>query len=516
MRTYISSVMNIEKCVQNTSTLTELKRIASAYVIDYRGLTEEEIKAALIKTAPQYYNEGHVQRAIENVSANPNRSLRIIGPYLLEHVLLQKDGCICPKKESDEDIIKWEQTVVDQSNEDLILKSSERTKDLELMQFIVGVAWEKDDDLSVDEKNLIEKIRERLKVTSNEFRIIEAKLGKFPKNSNELHTRQEIEEARRELQARGLLFAIRDSDGTDFDVIPDEIATVISKTLNLEIRDYGYSELLKYKAVRSKPYIKECLNKVGIKTEKNTTLETLSAIAIEQLSPRTLLGGTSPRDGLPVGQLSKWCGDLNLNVSGSKNELIDRIIHFYNSLHEKDDNVVDEREILYKYFDNIANRDRDTLRSQQLIEKDIEIERKFEDVTNYIFEKLLGHKPLRLVGTNHADGTLSYKDKIILWDNKSKETAVSLKDHLKQFDGYIRQSEKPVAGFLVIGPSFTPESSTLAMQYQVENGVMISMIKASELRDLANAWHSKNEGIAFPLGYLLQAGRFNPELVAAL
>lgn len=56
--------MNIEKSVQNIGTLIELKRIASAYVIDYRNLTEEEIRAALIKTAPQYYFKENVQKAL--------------------------------------------------------------------------------------------------------------------------------------------------------------------------------------------------------------------------------------------------------------------------------------------------------------------------------------------------------------------------------------------------------------------------------------------------------------------
>jgi len=445
-----------------------------------------------------------------------NRITRIIAPYMLKHVLLQKDGCICPKKETDEDIIQWEQTIVDQSNEDILGKSGERTKDLELMQFITGVAWDKDNDLTPDEKNLIEKLRERLKVTPTEFRIIEAKLGKFPKQGNELHTRSEIEDIRRELQASGLLFAIRDSDGTDFDVIPDKVAQTIRQVLNVEIRDFGYSELLKYKAVRSKSYLQNSLNKVGIRTEKNPTLDTLSRIAIEQLSPKVLLGGLSPKDGLPTGTLSKWCGDLGLMVSGSKSELIDRIIAFYDALHERDEETTDEREILYKYFEHLATRDRDFLRSQQLVEKDIEIERKFEEVTKFLFEKRFGHKPLKMVGTNHADGALSYKDKIILWDNKSKETPVNLKDHIRQFDAYIKQSERPVAGFLVIGPDFTPESSLLAMQYQVENGVMITMIKASELKELAEAWHKKNEGSTFPLGYLIQPGKFNPELVAAI
>jgi hypothetical protein len=508
--------MNIAKCVGDISTLTELKRIASPYVIDYRGLTEEEIKDALIKTAPQYYYESNVRTALKKITLNANRKIRIIGPQILQHVVLQRDERISPKRETDEDIIKWEQGIVDRSNEDLLKKSSERTRDLEFMKFVLEAAWDHNDDLSIDEKNLVEKIRERILVTPTELRIIEAQLGNFPKASNEIHTRQEIEEVRRELQANGLLFAIRDNDGTDFDIIPTEIAEAISKVLGIEMRNYGYSELLKYKAVRSKGYIMSALDKVGIKTEKNPSLEDLSIIALEQLSPLVLLGGTSPRDGLPLGTMNKWCSDLGLNVSGTKNELIERIVGFYNDLHEKSDEVVDERELLLKYFEDLASRNIKGLRSQQLIEKDIEIERKFEDVTNYIFEKMLGHKPLKLVGTNHADGALSHKDRIIYWDNKSKESHVNLKDHARQFDGYIKQSEKDVSGFLVIGPDFTQESSLLAMQYQVENGTMISMITATELKTLAEAWAAKKDAGAFPLGYLLQSGRFNPALIAAI
>jgi len=507
--------MKIKNCVANISTLTELKRISSPYVIDYRGLTEEEIKDALVKTGPQYYYDENVRKAIDSVVYHADRNVRIIGPYFLREVLLQKDGLICSRKETDEDIIKWEQAIVDRSNEDLLQKSDERSQELEMMQFVVTTAWDKDDDLSVDEKNLIEKIRERLKVTQTELQIIEAKLGKFPKQSNTLHTHQEIEDVRRLLQQNGLLFAVRD-DAVDYDVIPEEIAVAIRKVMNLEIRNYGYSELLKYKAVKSKSYIKDSLTKVGIKTEKYASLDTLNQTAIEQLSPRTLLGGISPRDGLQMADLSKWCGELDLNVSGTKTDLIERVIEFYDALHERDEEPGDERAVYYNYFVELACRARDVLRSQQLIEKDIEMERRFEDVTNYIFEKFLGHKPLKLVGTNHADGALSYKDKIILWDNKSKESMVNLKDHIKQFDSYIRDSDKPVAGFVVFGPEFTPESSLLAMQYQVENGTMISMITALELKELAEKWSSKNEGSAFPLGYLLQSGRFNPQLVAAL
>jgi len=116
-------------------------------------------------------------------------------------------------------------------------------------------------------------------------------------------------------------------------------------------------------------------------------------------------------------------------------------------------------------------------------------------------------------------GALSYQDRLIFWDNKSKETEVNLKDHLGQFDGYIRNSDKQVAVFLVIGPAFIDESSVLAMQYLVENGTTIALITAAELKSLAEEWAGRRGGSSdapFPLGYLVQPGRFNRKLVPAI
>ncbi len=92
-------------------------------------------------------------------------------------------------------------------------------------------------------------------------------------------------------------------------------------------------------------------------------------------------------------------------------------------------------------------------------------------------------------------------------------------DHIRQIDSYIKTSEKPVACFFVIAPEFTDESSLLAMQYQVENGVSITLITADELKSVAEAWSSRDSGKLedpFPLGYMVQPGRLNKELIGGI
>lgn len=511
--------MNLAKTIENIGTITELRRIASAYVIDYRNLSDSELKTALVKTGPQYYFKDNLQISLRELFLSDNRDHRILSGLLIKQVLLQKDGFMCANRETEDDIIALEQAVVNRSNEDLMQRSSERGKTIDLFQFIIETAWEHNDNISPDEQNLIGKLKNRLRITDGEYQIIEATLGRYPKTGNELHTRGDIEEVRRLLQTKGILFSIRDSDNTHFDVIPEEVASALREIFGLEIREHGYRELLNVKYVRSKKYFLDILSKCNIPAEGTPTIEALQNTFLEQVSPSILLGGVSPRDGLDMATLSKWCEELALNVSGAKSDLITRIIGFYDNILAKDEAITDERELWYKHYLQFAARDLEFLRSQQLIQKDLDCERKFEEATDYLFEKKLIHKPLQLIGTSHADGVLSFQDKVVFWDNKSKESPVNLKDHVKQFDGYIRSSEKKVAGFLVVGPEFTPDSSLLAMQYQVENGTTITLITAEELKTIADEWSAKNakkQEDPFPLGYLIQPGRFNRALVAAL
>lgn len=508
--------MKLAKIAKSIGTITELKRIAKAYVIDYRNLGEDEIREALIKTGPQYYFENNVSNALRTFTLSPARPYRIISHLLLRRVLLQQDGYTSPRKETDDAIIDFEQSIVNRSNEELLDRTDERNDALELFKFVLETAWGHNDDVSPDEKNLIEKLRVRLKITEREYYLIEAKLGKFPKPGNTLHTRSEIDDVRQQMQAHGLVFSIRDDDNTDYDIIPEEIAAVLRGILGIRIRDYGYSELLKSKHVKSKKYLTDIIEKGSIPVHKYPTVDDLKLIIQEHVAPEILLGGYSPRDGLSAAILEQWCSDIGIPTSGPKTELIDRIVQHYDALRLRDESLGDERETWYNFFEKLAERDLPFLRSQQIVDKDLQCEHRFEEATNFLFEKRLFHKPLSLVGTAHADGALSFQDRLIFWDNKSKESPVNLKDHIKQFDGYIKNADKPVAAFFVIGPDFTSASSLLAMEYQVQSGIPMTLITASEIKQIADSWFSRAKVAkekSFPLGYLLQPGRVNLSLL---
>ncbi|MBA4147862.1 MAG: hypothetical protein H0X66_07070 [Verrucomicrobia bacterium] len=355
--------MNFSKAVENIGTVVELKRISSAYVIDYRNLTDDEIKAALIKTAPQYFFEENVRKSIRKCLLHSNREHRTLSLLLLRRVVLEKDNFTSAKRETEDQVIAWEQSIVDRANEDLSRRNTDRSRSYELFQFVLETAWQQNEGISPDEKNLIEKLRLRLRITDTEYRILEAKLGKFPKPGNQIHTRAEIDETRRMLQSEGLLFAIRNNDGVDFDVIPEELAATLRKVFAIEMREYGYRQMLKYKHVRLKPYLIDILAKCDLPVSPSATMEELHELCVDHIKPSTLLGGISPRDGLATETLSKWCEEIGLNVSGLKADLIARIIKFYDGLLEKNIVAEDERAVWYSNFEVFARRDIDFLRA---------------------------------------------------------------------------------------------------------------------------------------------------------
>ena len=449
----------------------------------------------------------------------PESDLRVLSRLILVDVLLNQYDFELPFSETEERVLSCEQSVIDRSNEielvnlGCVNRKSPRYHNLDLYRFVLDVAWENEDQTSPDEVNLLRKLRGRLGITETDHRLIESKLGKYPKRSNELHTRTEINSARRRLQSMGLLFAIRRDDDADVDIIPVELASVMRGVLNIELRLDSYRALMEYRPLRRKAHLASVLERSDVECGPTDTVELLVDRVIEYVSPSRAVSSVSPRYGLNNEQLGGWCRELSEPVSGTMDERLRRVISHFDRLRPRLEQEADERANWYNYFEQLSAREYDTLRSQHVIEKDLEIETKFEQATEYLFDEKLKHTPLRQPGTNHPDGLLSLGTNYVMWDNKSKESPVSLKDHIRQFDSYMNNADKPVPIFLVIGPSFTPESDSEAVRYHAQHfDRNISLITAQELRSLAEEWSSDDNNRReepFPLGMLAGTGRFN-------
>ena len=512
--------MKFNDAVEAVWRVHALRRIAGAHVIDHRQLSNDEIRAALIKVKPQYLHEETVRTNLGRVLFKEDSiELRVLSRLILIDVLLDQYEFELPFSQTEESVIALEQSVVNRSNEiDLVDlacadRNSPRYQNLELYHFVLKVAWENDDTKSPDEANLLRKLRDRLRITESDHRLMEAKLGKYPKSSNALHTRAEISEVRRYLQGIGLLFAIRHDNDIDVDLIPEELAVVMRHILGLELRTDSYHSLMtSYRPLRRKAHLADVLTRAGVEFNRSDTVDVLVNRIVNYVPPSRAIGSTSPRYGLTNDQLATWCRELNETVSGTMDDRIRRIILHFDQLRPLVGQEVDERTNCYDFYVELAARDYETLRSQHVIGKDLEIETKFEEATEYLFAVKLKHSPLRQVGTKHPDGLLSLGSNYLMWDNKSKESPVNLRDHIRQFDGYMDQADKQVPVFLVIGPSFTEESGFEAVRYHAQHfDRNITLITASELKLLAEEWsapENKSREEPFPLGMLAATGRF--------
>lgn len=510
--------MDFIKFVEQIPNVTIAKRVATAYVADYRRLSFEEIKEFLIKTSQQYTSFENISSKLEEIKLDENRAVRIIAPILIRDYLLNQDDFISTCKDTDSAVLNYEKSIVDESNNFDFNKISD---DCALFKYMLDTAWSLNNDVSVDEKNLLEALRQYLSISIREQHILEAKSGRFPTFENALHTFDDIEAARKILQSKGLLMAVKNSDGVICDIIPDDVAMQIRKYYNIEMRSYGYEKMADYVIKKTnKQYLLDIVMKASqnsskgkIQISNNPTISELKDIILKTVQPSNLIGGFSPRDGMDVDVIRKWCEELGLMVSGNKNILIERILNYYDSMRKIEVKTEDDREKLVAFYNQLASRDLKFLRSNNVIEKDLQCEHLFEDATNFLFEKLLLNKPLTLTGTDHPDGKLSFKDKYIMWDNKSKESAVNLKDHIQQFDRYIKTSDKEVVVFMVIAPEFTPQSVQECVDYSLNNDTQILLITADELKTVAETWSKKHKGEIFNLGYFKQNGRFDIKLL---
>lgn len=81
--------MKFDDAVNSIGTVLDLRRIASAHVVDYRNLEEKELRKALLKVKPQYLHFETVGKSIEDAFfLNANNQLRVLSQLMISEVLL--------------------------------------------------------------------------------------------------------------------------------------------------------------------------------------------------------------------------------------------------------------------------------------------------------------------------------------------------------------------------------------------------------------------------------------------
>lgn len=480
-----------------------MTRVASSHLKSTKGLTENELRGELIRAMPQIADKERIKRAMRTL--DPERHRRTLRGIIIFDVLLQQERYALVSRELQDEVLKYEREIVKESKVCKFLDPKEMEKSrlaaYETYNVVLDAAWRHEDKISIDEANLLSELRRRLGITLREHRLLEARMARFPKRKCALHLADEIEDAKRQLQKEGILWTFRDEDGKNIDAVPYEIMEVIrSEIARVELQRTNYERLLNNKAWSNADF-QQVLRSHGLQSS-GSKAERTARIVASRLTPSQLLATAG------VSKLQTLCREVGLVSHGSKAEIISRLIGFYDNLTFEPVLERDERGQWYAAYELLASRKYSELKAQGLIEKQEDVERAFEKATDFLFENRLKLIIEKKLPVKSADGKIYLRDQrqVVLWDCKSDEREVNLKDHLEsQFDGYMRTERGrgyQILYFLVIAPRFTKGSLVVAQKYKMATNWDVALIKASALKRMAEKWHDAKPEQAFPLTLL--------------
>lgn len=474
-------------------------RVLGRYLESTKGMNDDALTARIVKDA---HKIAHRRRIVENLARiDPDVNRRNLKEILIFAVLLQEEFYALEENRLEEKVIQYEKDLVTRAQTldffDRKQHDAQRWHHYDTYRIVLEAAWRNEDDVSRDEASLLRVLRDHLSISREEHWLIGAHLKRFPKAGCALHTADDIHDARKELQRDSILWSYRDENSRNMDVIPGEVVSVLREdVLGLELQETNYRRILQHDSIRLSD-LRRILQSRDMDRYGNKA-ELVERIVFSDIKPTTVLGE------LDRAKVSDMCRLVGLKSSGNKPALIERLVQFYDDLTFQVIETEDEREEWYNNYELLATRSYADLKAKKLIGKDLEIEHKFENATDFLFETKLHLTIDTTRKVTKADGRILLPDKqVILWDCKSVEGSVDLQQHLEdQFDSYLRKERekgnKPLA-FLVVGPSFTKPSLKLAYQYKARTNWDIALVRTDALKYLAEQWSTTEPNKPFPI-----------------
>lgn len=478
---------------------TVMLRVLNQHLDSRKGLDEAALRERIVQHAKRIGSKEHVLKMFNQLDPDVNR--RNLKWIILVQVLLQEETYSLEEAKLYEKVLAYEKAIVERAKDldffDAKKHDATRWHHYDTYRIVLEAAWRNGDDVSLDEAQLLRVLREHLSISMEEHWLIATYLKRFPKSGGKLLNRDDIHEARKELQRESLLWSYRDENNRNLDVIPAEVAETLRKHVcPLELQRTNYVRLLQHESIKladlRQILVERDMDRYGNKEEL------IDRIASSDLQPSQVL------DVLDRPKLSEMCRLVGLRSSGNKPDLVARLIDFYDDLSFEERTSKDGREILYNNFELLGARKYADLKAKKVISKDLDVEHLFESATEFLFERRLGATIELVKSGKRADGRIILDNQnSILWDCKSVEQQVNLQDHLEsQFDGYLRREREagytPLA-FLVIGPSFTAHSLKLAHQYKARTNWDIALVTAAALKHLAARWVDLEPNKPFPV-----------------
>lgn len=501
--------MKLEEVVEYMSKLY-LERAIKSFTTNYPSNNDEAHYREIIKeNVVELSDAEKIEIKINNYLAAQHHDpyANKLLYYFILKVLLSASEFQCTEDEICNSVEILENEIVEKSKSTDSFKHID-THSEEIFSVVLDTALE-DEIISDDELSLLVRIREKLNISEKDQYLIQAKLDQFPTSGNKTHTREEIVKGIEDLQKCGVVFYCNKFDEISGKVllIPVELVDGIKSFMNIQLIEDKYLLLLEN---FTNQQLREVLS--SKKIHKSGTKD--------ELIERIIHSGIKPKESLKIqttNDLGLICEKIpSLKKSGSKSEKIDRLINYYSKLIIKGETEENSGERYFEYLEELAKRDIDNLLGNNVVKDHDYIDKAFEEGTTFLFNNRLNIKTLDFEGNEHADGCAYFgnEQSVLLWDNKSKkegEPYTFPDKHFRQFRRYIRNEReggRRVNSFLIITAEIDPGAEKNAYKLKAESGVDtdVAIITAENLKYVAENWTKYTNAESFNLQILNRTG----------
>lgn len=478
--------MKISEAVEHM-TKFYLHRVIESFTRDFPKHEDEESRHTIVRNSHELADPARVQAVLGHEELY---SEQVLASTILEALINRQEY-----RAHLEDIVlevqALERGVIEEAADPEAFKHEDDWS-LEILRAVLEVALE-DEALVPDELSLIRRLREKLGIRDKTKRLLLAQLNHFPRTGNRVHSHSEVNEALNDLQRRGIVFHCNRLDKGRY-VLPEEMVEPVKDALGIQMTRRGWEKLLSHLPGKNmEAILKQAdLPRGGTKEEKSERIR------------RAGIQPTEALDALSSGDLYHLLRSLpGAKVTGGKEERSKRILAYFDQMVYKDVPAeATDDEIYYQYLTELAGRKREILLANSVIRKDQDMNRAFEQGTEYLFREKLGLELVDQDGSEHSDGCVVVpgREYVLMWDNKSKEGTYNFPpSHLKQFKRYIRECAERVGCFLIITAEVTAEAEKNAARLKADSGADtdVALITAEDLRWVAEEWSAQGAGEEF-------------------
>ncbi len=329
-------------------------------------------------------------------------------------------------------------------------------------------------------------------------------LDRFPKVSRSdspEHARDTIEKGVWSLQEQALVYEVDDPDYDELVGIPENYVDVIRDWLYYEMSDENYRQMLETLDIFDhQAVLIEARDRFGV-TGKNYGKNENRRENIVQAGvyPSELLKQVVPKD-----DLKDIVDEYGLDAHKLKTEdMVSAIIEYFEQSQKSVEEGKQEVDLYVDAFEDIADGAVTDVppQLQDLVDADNPSEKLdilFEDATGKIFQEVFNLEGTTQLGQQAsgvvADGEIQQDAQWLLWDNKRRRQEFRLgSDARSKIKNYIdtKGEQHNVEWFLIIAPDFTDQAATNALQLEMQVGTDIRLVRAEDLKALAELWREE-------------------------